>query len=76
MLDEELASVRIDDDIYGVMAELLPLLRVPSPPPYDPAADALVAEAVPPLEGEPAAPFTIETALAAHREAESSQAVE
>ena len=74
VLDEELASVRIDDDVDGVMAELLPLLRVPPPPPYDPATDALVAEAVPPLEGEPAAPFTIEAALAAHREAEDSLA--
>ena len=68
VLDEELATVRIDDDVDGVMAELLPLLRVPPPPPYDPATDALVAQAVAPLEGELAAPFTIEAALAAHRD--------
>ena len=63
VLDQELATIKIDDDVDGVAAELLQLLGVPPPPEYEPAADPFVQQAVAPFPGEPAAPWTIDAAL-------------
>ena len=63
VFDEELALVKIDADVDSVVGELLQLLGVPEPPPYDKSRDPLLAGVVPALPGEPAAPWTIADAL-------------
>ena len=51
--DEELATLKIEADVDMVAIGLLRRLRIPSPPPYDPATDELLIGATALLPGEP-----------------------
>lgn len=59
VLDQELAVLKIDDDVDLVAGELLRLLGLPTPPPYNHATDPLLSAAEEPFEGEPSAPWRI-----------------
>ncbi|KAL1507082.1 hypothetical protein AB1Y20_007943 [Prymnesium parvum] len=59
VLDEEMAVVKIEEDVDIVAEELLSLLGMPPPPPYSHASDPLLLAAEQPFEGEPAAPWRI-----------------
>ena len=62
-LDEELAALKIEHDVDATAAALVRHLGLPPPPPYDPRADPLLADALAPEPGEPRAPWTITAAL-------------
>lgn len=59
VLDQELAVVKIDEDVDLVAAELLRLLGIPPPPEYSFDADPMLQAAEEPFEGEPSAPWRI-----------------
>ena len=59
VLDEELAILKIEEDVDVVARGLLRCLGLPEPPQYDPERDGILLDAMPPLPGEPAAPWRI-----------------
>jgi len=59
--DEDLAALKIDDDVDAIFAGLLARLDLPTPPPYDFDADPFVRTAVPCTHD---APWTFATARA------------
>jgi hypothetical protein len=61
VFDEELAAVKIDEDVDVVMVALMRELGLEPPPPYEFERDALMAEAVTAAPGEPVSPWTCTT---------------